>query len=298
VLRTVAHAPALAAHELIAFLARRAVAGVEAVDDGTYRRSLALRHGAGILALTPHGDHVDCELQLDDPRDEAEALAAARRTLRVDADPAAIAARLGADRLIGPSVTAAPGRRIPGHHDPAELAVRAVLGQQVSVEAAATLAARLVAAHGEPLARPSGRVTHLFPTTLATLRPEELPMPRARGRALVAIAAAPAQDRAGLLAVAGVGPWTASYVALRALGDDDAFLPTDLGVRRGLEALGEDGGAKAAAATAEAWHPFRAFAMAHLWAAAEAARAGAPATRPPSRSSPRARASGRAARRR
>jgi AraC family transcriptional regulator of adaptative response / DNA-3-methyladenine glycosylase II len=284
------HHPALAAHELIAFLARRAVAGVEAVQDGTYRRSLRLRHGAAILALTPHRDHVHCELRLDDPRDEAEALAAARRSLRLDAEPDAIAARLGADPVIGPSVRAAPGRRIPGHHDPAELAVRAVLGQQVSVEAAATLAARLVAAHGERLARPSGGVTHLFPTTLATLRPEDLPMPRARGRALVAIADAPAKDPAGLFAVAGVGPWTASYVALRAFADDDAFLPTDLGVRRGLEALGQD--PREALSIAEAWRPYRAFAMAHVWAAAGAA------TPPRSRPSPRARGSARAGRRR
>src|SRR3954465_12858734 len=161
------HPPALAAHELVAFLARRAVAGIEAVDDGTYRRSLRLRHGAGVLALTPQADHVGCELELNDPRDEAEALAAARRTLPLAAAPDAIAARLGADPVIGPSVRAAPGRRIPGHHDPAELAARAVLGQQVSVEVAAPLAARLVAAHGERLARPRGGVTHLFPAPAA-----------------------------------------------------------------------------------------------------------------------------------
>ncbi len=133
------------------FLARRAVAGVEAVHDGAYRRSLRLRHGAGVLELAPRADRVRCELHLEDPRDEAQAMDAARRTLRLDVDPDAVAERLGADPVIGALVREAPGRRIPGHHDPFELAVRAVLGQQVSVEAAATLAARLVAAHGERL---------------------------------------------------------------------------------------------------------------------------------------------------
>jgi AraC family transcriptional regulator of adaptative response / DNA-3-methyladenine glycosylase II len=254
----------------VAFLKRRAVAGVEAVTDGTYRRSLHLAHGAGVIALRPEEDAVWCELDLDDARDEPEALEAARRTLRLDADPDAIAARLGSDALLGALVSAAPGRRLPGHHDPAELAVRAVLGQQVSVDAAATLAARLVATHGEPLARQRGGVTHLFPTpgALARLDPERLPMPRSRGRALVALSHAGSVDPARLTELPGIGPWTASYVALRGFADDDAFLPTDLGVRRGLQALGQD--PREAAGLAESWRPVRAFAVAHLWAAAGA----------------------------
>jgi AraC family transcriptional regulator of adaptative response / DNA-3-methyladenine glycosylase II len=271
------HPQELAADDLIVFLARRAVAGVEAVDNGAYSRSLRLTHGAGVLTLRPRNEAVAVELDLDDPRDEAEALDAARRTLRLDADPAAIAARLGPDPLIGPLVRAHPGRRIPGHHDPFELAVRAVLGQQVSVEAAATLAARLTAEHGEALERPAGSVTHLFPSPAAVraLDPETLPMPRARGRALVALGQEGAMDR--LLELPGIGPWTASYVALRT-GNDNAFLPTDLGVRHGLAALGQD--PRNAAHLAEAWRPLRAFGVAHLWAAAT----------PPRRSSPRARA--------
>jgi len=285
------HPPALAARDLVAFLERRAVASIEAVDDGTYRRSLRLLHGAGVLELTPGPDAVHCVLDLDDPRDEAEALEAARRILRLDADAEAIAARLGADPIIGALVRAAPGRRIPGHHDPFELAVRAVLGQQVSVEAAATLAARLVAAHGERVARPVHGVTHVFPTpaALAGLDPAELPMPQSRGRALVAVAGAGAMDPERLLELPGVGPWTASYVALRAFGDDDAFLPTDLGVRRGLEALGQDGAPRSAAMIAEDWRPLRGFAIAHLWAATGAAGVAGAAT-PPPRPSPRARA--------
>jgi AraC family transcriptional regulator, regulatory protein of adaptative response / DNA-3-methyladenine glycosylase II len=271
VFRTLPHPPQLAAHDLIAFLARRAVAGVEAVEDGAYSRSLRLAHGAGVLTLRPEREAVGVELHLDDPRDEAEAMEAAHRTLRLDTDPDAITRRLGPDPIIGALVRDAPGRRIPGHHDPFELAVRAVLGQQVSVEAAATLAARLTAEHGEPLPRPVGGVTHLFPSSaaVAALDPAILPMPRSRGRALIALGAMP-ED---LLQVPGVGPWTVSYVALRT-GDDDAFLPTDLGVRHGLTALGQD--PRRAAQIAEAWRPLRAFGVAHLWAT------------PPRRSSPRA----------
>jgi AraC family transcriptional regulator of adaptative response / DNA-3-methyladenine glycosylase II len=267
------HHPDLAAHELVEFLARRAVRGVEAVTDGAYSRSLSLSHGAGVLTLTPRPKAVRVELDLDDPRDEPQALEAAKRILRLDVDPRAIADRLGADPVIGALVREAPGRRIPGHPDRFELAVRAVLGQQVSLAAAATLAARLVERHGEPLDRGVGGVTHLFPSPAAVsaLDPATLPMPRARGQALVALGGA--LDR--LLEVPGVGPWTAGYVALRT-GDDDAFLPIDLGVRHGLEALGQD--PRQAARLAEAWRPYRALGVAHLWAAAT----------PPRRPSPRA----------
>jgi len=273
------HAPALAAHDLVAFLARRAVPGSEAVEDHTYRRSLRLRHGAGIVALTPAADGVMCELQLDDPRDETQALDAAQRILRLDVEPDAIAARLGPDPVIGALVRAAPGRRVPGHPDPFELAMRAVLGQQVSLAAAATLAARLVRMCGEELRRPVGGVTHVWPSPewVAGLDPERLPMPRSRGRALIALGAADWDSPEELLRLGGVGPWTASYVALRT-GDDDAFLPTDLGVRHGLEALDQD--PREAARIAEAWRPLRGFAVAHLWATAT----------PPRRPSPRARA--------
>jgi AraC family transcriptional regulator of adaptative response / DNA-3-methyladenine glycosylase II len=170
---------------------------------------------------------------------------------------------------------------VPGTVDGAELAVRAVLGQQVSVAGAATIAGRLAAAHGEPLPEPVGSITHLFPSSaaLAALDPAELPMPRSRGRALVGLCAAlaagdvdlspsadPAAAEADLLALPGIGPWTAAYVRLRALGDRDAFPAADLGLKRALERLGVDGSPRAAAARAEAWRPLRAYAAQHLWA--------------------------------
>jgi AraC family transcriptional regulator of adaptative response / DNA-3-methyladenine glycosylase II len=272
-LRRLEHAPALAAHALVEFLARRAVKGVEAVADGAYTRSVRLPHGAGVLTLRPHTDHVCVELELADARDEPAALDAATRILRLDVDSGAVAAHLGGDPVIGALVRDAPGRRIPGHHDPFELAIRAVLGQQISVEAAATLAARLVATCGDTLPQAARGVTHLWPSPewFAQLDPDDLPMPRTRGRTLVALGEAGAVDPR----LPGVGPWTMSYVALRS-GDDDAFLPTDLGVRHGLEALGRD--PRDAAELAENWRPLRGFGVAHLWAT------------PPRRPSPRARA--------
>jgi AraC family transcriptional regulator, regulatory protein of adaptative response / DNA-3-methyladenine glycosylase II len=242
------HHPDLDTRALLPFLAARAVPGVEEVVDGMYRRSV----DHSILSLAPANDFIEVE----------GPVAAARAILRLDADPDAILARLGGDLLIGPLVRAAPGRRIPGHPDPAELAVRALLGQQISVAAARTLAGRLVAMAGEPLEWPVGGITHRFPTpeALAALDPETLPMPRARACALVGMAGRPFGVH-----LPGVGPWTAAYVALRS-GDDDAFLPTDLGVKHGLAALGAD--PARAEELAEAWRPFRGFAVAHLWAAA------------------------------
>jgi AraC family transcriptional regulator, regulatory protein of adaptative response / DNA-3-methyladenine glycosylase II len=252
------HHPALDGRQMLPFLAARAVPGVEEVVDGVYRRSLA---DDSVLSLRPSERHTE----VDGP------IAAARTILRLDADPDAILAHLGADPLLGALVRDAPGRRIPGHPDRAELAVRAVLGQQVSVAAARTLAGRLVASLGEPLRRPVGGITHHFPTpsALAALDPETLPMPRARGRALVRLATALADGEPVGEHLPGVGPWTAAYVALRS-GDDDAFLPTDLGVRHGLSALGAD--PRRAAELAEAWRPYRGFAVAHLWAAAATPR--------------------------
>ena len=261
--------PPLNGRALIEFFAARAVHGVEEVtSDDAYRRSVRLAHGAGVVELD---ERARARLWLDDPRDEDEALACCRRLFDLAGDPAPIVAALGDDPLIGPLVRADPGRRVPGSVDPAEIAFRAVLGQQVSVAAAATAAGRLVAAHGERLARPVGAVTHFFPTPAALLEAEPA-VPRARVRALRALASGLAEDPAiladeeRLLALPGIGPWTAGYIAMRALGDRDAFLPADLGVRRALEALGHPGDPKSAASLAERWRPYRAYANQYLWA--------------------------------
>jgi AraC family transcriptional regulator, regulatory protein of adaptative response / DNA-3-methyladenine glycosylase II len=217
-----------------------------------------------------------------------------RRLLDLDADPSVPAEHLGGDPLLAPLVRASPGLRLPGAVDGAELAVRAVLGQQVSVPAARTAAARLTLALGEPLPAIDGdpsspsTLTHLFPTSaaLAAAAPDELPAgPTRRRYTLHALARLLAEGdlaidsgsdredvRARLLSLPGIGPWTADYIAMRALSDPDAFLPTDLGVRRALERLGRsdpalrDGCApRAVARLAERWRPWRAYALVHLW---------------------------------
>jgi AraC family transcriptional regulator of adaptative response / DNA-3-methyladenine glycosylase II len=178
-------------------------------------------------------------------------------------------------------VRRAPGRRVAGAVDGHELAVRAVLGQQVSLRGASTLAGRLVASHGEKLERPLGTVTHVFPSAqvLADADLGRLSMPAARRRGLLGLLTALAREelvidagvdrtdtRRRLLALPGVGPWTAEYIAMRALRDPDAFLASDLGVRHALEQLGLDGRAGNATALAERWRPYRAYAVQHLWA--------------------------------
>lgn len=266
---------------LLAFLGARAVPGVEELTaGGTYRRTLRLPRGSGIVALHPTDTHVRADLRLADLRDLASAVERCRRLLDLDADPVAVSAQLGSDPLLAPLVAAAPGRRLPGAVDGGELAVRAVLGQQVSVAGARTLAGRLVEALGTPLDDSDGALTHVFPAPAAIAGSDLacIGMPGSRRRALRSLAASladdldidPGADRVDverrLLALPGIGPWTASYVAMRALGDPDAFLPTDLGVRHALDALGRPSDPVSAAALAERWRPWRAYALQHLWA--------------------------------
>ncbi|HYM54366.1 MAG TPA: AlkA N-terminal domain-containing protein [Solirubrobacteraceae bacterium] len=286
VLRLPYRAP-LDARGLLEFLALRVVPGVEEALDGAFRRSLRLPHGGGVVELRPLDGHVRASYWLEDLRDLAAAMQRSRALLDLDSDPHAVVQALGRDPLLGPLVRAAPGRRVPGHVDGHELAVRAVLGQQVSLTGAATLAGRLVSDHGEALRRPIGAVTHLFPSAaaLAGADPDGLAMPSARRRALLGLAAALAageptldagadreQARQRLLALPGIGPWTADYIAMRALRDPDAFLPGDLGVRHALERLGQDGRPAAAERLAERWRPYRAYAVQHLWAQLAASR--------------------------
>ncbi|HTZ87548.1 MAG TPA: Ada metal-binding domain-containing protein [Solirubrobacteraceae bacterium] len=274
----------------IAFLARRVVPGVEEAVQGAYRRSLRLPCGAGTVELRPSGTHVQARYRLDDLRDLAAAIQRSRALLDLDSDPQSVADAVSRDRALGRLVRQAPGRRVVGTVDGAELAVRAVLGQQVSIGAASTLAARLVAGHGERLERPFGAVTHLFPTAeaLADGAGRGLAMPGARRRALGALVTAlehgelsldagadRTEARRGLLALPGIGSWTAEYVAMRALRDPDAFMASDLGVRRGLEALGRDGARASAERLSQRWRPYRAYAVAHLWGSLERRRQGA-----------------------
>ena len=266
---------------LLAFLGRRAVAGVEERAGGTYRRTLRLPHGSAVVELAPRPDHVACRIRLTDLRDLTQAVQRSRRLLDLDADPVAVGAVLGSDPLLAPLVAKAPGLRSPGHVDGAELALRAVLGQQISLGAASTHTARLIAAAGTPLPVPDGGLTHLFPqpAAVAELDDARLAMPDSRRRTLRNLARLladgtitidPGTDCADLeqqlIALDGVGPWTAAYVALRGLGDPDVFLPSDLGVRRALEQLGRPGDARSAATRAESWRPWRSYALHHLWA--------------------------------
>jgi len=270
----------MATGAVLGFLGTRAVAGVEEATASGYRRTLDLPRAPGLADLAAVDGHVRCRLTLGDQRDLGAAVRRCRHLLDLDADPEAVDGQLGQDPVLGPLVAATPGLRVPGAVSGDELAVRAVLGQQVSVAGARTIAGRLTAALGEPLPVPDGGLTHLFPRAAAVAAADDtlLPMPAARRRALRGLAGAladgrivldPGADReevrARLLALPGIGPWTASYVAMRALGDPDAFLATDLGVRRALERQGRSGAPADAEREAERWRPWRSYALAHLW---------------------------------
>ena len=272
--------PPMDTANLFTFLGIRAVPGVEHWDGVTYRRVLLLPHGLSTVSLTPSPSHVECHLRLADMRDLTTAVARCRRLLDLDADPESIGDLLMMDEMLAPLMIKSPGLRSPAHVDGNELAVRAVLGQQVSVTGARTLAARLVDRYGEPLAVPHEGLTHAFPTAavLAEADPAHLAMPVSRKNALIGMCrmlasgeieldagADRAQVEAQLVALPGIGPWTAAYISMRALGDPDVFLPSDLGVKHALERLGADGTAKAAAARAMHWRPWRSYALHLLW---------------------------------
>jgi AraC family transcriptional regulator of adaptative response / DNA-3-methyladenine glycosylase II len=265
---------------LFGHLVATAVPGVEEWRDGAYRRTLRLPHGTGVVALAPAPDHIRCTLSLHDLRDLSTAISRCRRLLDLDADPVAVDAALSRDDTLEPLVRKAPGRRVPRTVDEHEMALRAVLGQQVSTRAAQTLTARIVRAVGDEIADSAGGLSHLFPTAeqLLTLDPESLAMPRSRRETLLSTATALAEGdvdlgpgadrdeaRAALSAIKGLGPWTVETVMMRALGDPDAFLPTDLGVASLAPLAGLPTG-RALEAHAERWRPWRAYAVQHLWA--------------------------------
>ena len=273
--------PPFDAGSLWAFLSLRAIPGIEEASGNEYRRSLRLAHGTGVVTLSPGDGFVQCTLRLDDLRDLGSAVQRCRRLLDLDADPQAVDAVFAADPTL--NAGASPGMRLPGAVDGAEIAVRAVVGQQISVAAARTVLGRLVADHGTELSTPDGAVVRTFPTAaaLADVDPATFPMPAARQRTLHAVSAAiaagdvvvdpgvdPADAEAALLALPGIGPWTANYIAMRALSVPDLFLATDVGVRHGAAALGLPEDPVTLAAHAERWRPWRSYAVLHLWNAA------------------------------
>ena len=272
---------------LIRFLAARAITGVEAVDRGRYARTIAIGADRGLLTVRPSetGDHLSVTVRFPSLAALPAIVARVRRVFDLAADPVAIGAHLAGDPLLAARVAARPGLRVPGAWDGFELAVRAILGQQITVAAATGLAATIVRFWGEPLpAALAGRhtgLTHVFPSPgrLAAADLTTLPMPRARAAALGALAGAviadplifdPRRDLgqsiARLQAVAGIGEWTAQYIAMRQLREPDAFPAGDVGLLRAL--TGDDGRRPSAGtlvARAERWRPWRAYAAIHLW---------------------------------
>jgi len=267
--------PPYAAQPLLVWLAARAVPGVEEVSDSHYRRTI--RTGAVDIAVVdveprPQDGHVVARIELDDVGKVGIVVSAVRRLFDLDADPESIDDTLGTDTLLARSVQRHPGMRVPGSVDAFELAARAVVGQQVSVAAARTLLGRLTNACGATLSAVAGALTHAFPTAeqVAAADLRGIGLTTSRAATLCALADAVAsgkvtldptvdrnEARAQLLALPGIGPWTVDYIAMRALGDPDAFPATDLVLKR---MLGGEG-----AERAERWRPWRAYAAMHVW---------------------------------
>jgi AraC family transcriptional regulator of adaptative response / DNA-3-methyladenine glycosylase II len=264
---------------LLDFLELRALPGIEERDGNTYRRGLTLPHGTATVALTPADRFVSATLQLSDVRDLAPAVARCRRLFDLDADPDAVDATLGADVALAAAVAREPGVRVPRAVDGFEMAVRAIVGQQVSVAGARTTLVRMVKA----ACSADSATLRAFPSAavVAELPDQAFGMPVARRETIRRLAAAvadgkidlePGADRTETVArleeLPGIGAWTAGYVAMRAIGDPDVFLPTDLAARRGAAALGLPSTPKALADHAERWRPWRSYALIRLWRAA------------------------------
>ena len=291
-----AYAPPYDWDAMIGFLAARAITGIEAVDGSKrYRRSIALDGAQGAIRVEPDERERGLRVTIRFPRiaSLATIVRRVRRIFDLSADPLAIGEDLARDPLLAPLVARRPGLRVPGAWDGFEVAVRAMLGQQITVTGALKLAAKLVAAYGEKLCPIDGEsLTHTFPTPerLAQADLRSLGMPTIRADALSALARAAAADAglfrptqslegaiAKLRSLRGIGEWTAQYIAMRVLREPDAFPAADIGLMR---ALTPPGGARPAAsevlARAEAWRPWRAYAAQHLWTGdAEAVRASA-----------------------
>jgi AraC family transcriptional regulator of adaptative response / DNA-3-methyladenine glycosylase II len=269
---------------LFGHLAATAVPGVEEWRAGAYRRTVRLPHGYAVVALRPTDDHVAAQISVTDQRDLTSAISRCRWMLDLDADPVAVDAVLCQDPLMAELVASNPGRRVPRTVDPAEFAVRAVLGQQVSTAAARTHAGRLVRAYGDLVPDERGGLTHLFPTpqVLAGMDPSDLAMPKSRRRTLMGLVEALAQGRldldlgadwrearATLNALHGFGPWTVESIAMRSLGDPDTFIAGDLGIRLAAEQLGMPATTRGLKEHARLWRPWRSYAVQYLWAAGD-----------------------------
>ncbi len=271
---------------MIDFLAARAIPGIESVEPERYRRTVDLDGDCGTIEVTPAAGRpaLVATIRFPNVRALPTIVARIRRVFDLAADVSVIATQLGEDACLAPLVSARPGLRVPGAWDGFELAVRAVLGQQITVVAARRLAGKLVAMHGEPL-KPAvdHELTTVFPTPerLARADLSKLGMPRARVHTLSLLAMAAANDSrlfdcnqeldaavARLKAVPGIGEWTAQYIAMRALREPDAFPADDVGL---LRAMADAGGIRptpaALVAYAETWRPWRAYAAQHLWTA-------------------------------
>ena len=270
--RSPLHAPAL-----LDFLGTRALPGVEERDGNTYRRGLTLPHGSATVSLRPADRWVSATLRLSDVRDLAPAVARCRRLFDLDADPEAVDATLGEDPALAAMVSAEPGVRVPRAVDGFEMAVRAIVGQQVSVSGARTTLSRLI----RPFAQPDTLVGFPTAAAVADLPDSAFGMPVARRETIRQLANAvadgkldlnPGADREETVArlndIPGIGLWTAGYVAMRAIGDPDVFLETDLAARRGARALGLPDQVKALSAYAGRWRPWRSYALVRLWRAA------------------------------
>jgi AraC family transcriptional regulator of adaptative response / DNA-3-methyladenine glycosylase II len=268
---------------LLGFLGTRAVAGVERVDARGYARTVACEGGHALVCVSAVAGHNALELRVRGapPAALLQLASTARRVFDLAADPQRITTELARDHLVGPLVRARPGMRIPGAWEPFECAVRAVLGQQVSVAAGRTLAARLVQRAGAAVSGGEEGLTHLFPTpaALAATELEGLGLTRARAATLQALAqavlarrvdfaAAPAVLAAALAAIPGIGPWTAQYVLLRALGEPDALPSADLVLRRVAAAGATALSGRQLDERAQHWQPWRGYAVMHLWQAA------------------------------
>lgn len=274
------------------FLAARALPGVERVDARGYARTVGLSSGPAIICVNALGaaDALELRVRGAAPAALFQLSSAARRTFDLAADPARIGFALESDPLLGPLVKNKPGLRIPGAWDPFECAVRAVLGQQVSVAAGRTLAARVVGRAGRRIDGGTDGLTHLFPSPaeLEAADLDGLGITGARTNALRAMAravidgrldfSAPADEVGAVLAsLPGFGDWTAQYISLRALGEPDAFLSGDLILRRVAGAEGSPLSPRVLQTRAEAWRPWRSYAVLHLWGLA--AQAAAPGCR-------------------